>query len=383
MNKRSAWIEINLDNLRHNVRLVRKAVGPDVKIMGILKADAYGHGCSAVSEVLVQEGVDQFALATLPEALMLRKKFSNIPILVLGTSPILAAHEIIVNQIDQAVQDLDYAKKLNAYAKSIGKKARVHIKVDTGMSRYGFIADKKGIEDIAAVFELTNLEVAGIFSHFSSSSSDDEGPYLKQKRRFESLLGELKSRNISLPTVHMANSGAIFRHPDAHYDMVRMGIVMFGLSPSDHPDYKKIDLRPVMSLKASVVRLRKIKKGETVGYSERYTLSEDEKIATVPIGYADGLTANIAEDYRVLFKGGRYKLAGSVCMDAAMIALPKDVEVEEGDVITFFGEEDGTRLSMDELAKAMGIMSYELMCRFKLRLKKFYISGGLIHEDKE
>lgn len=383
MNKRSAWIEINLDNLRHNVRLVRKAVGQDVKIMGILKADAYGHGFSAVSEVLVQEGVDQFAVATLPEALTLRNKFSNIPILVLGTSPILAAHDIIVNKIDQAVQDLDYAKKLNAYAKSIGEKARIHIKVDTGMSRYGFIADKQGVEDIASIFELSNIEVVGMFSHFSSSSSEDNTPYLKQKRRFDNLLAELKSRNINLPTLHMANSGAIFRHKDAHYDMVRMGIVMFGLRPSDHPDYNQIDLKPVMSLKASVVRLRTIKKGETVGYSEVYTLQDEEKIATVPIGYADGLTARIDEDYRVLFKGSRYKLAGSVCMDAAMIAMPKDTDVKEGDVITFFGEEDGTRLSMDELANAMGIMTYELMCRFKLRLKKFYISGGLIHEEKE
>lgn len=383
MNKRSAWIEVNLDNLRHNVRLVRKTVGKDTKIMGILKADAYGHGCSSVSEVLVQEGVDQFAVATLPEALALRKKFSNIPILVLGISPILAAHDIITNQIDQAVQDIDYARALNSYAKSIGAKARVHIKVDSGMSRYGFIADDRGIEEIVEIFSLENLEIDGIFSHFSSSSSEDDTAYLKQKRRFDQVLEVLTSRGIKLPTVHMANSGAIFRHKDAHYDMVRMGIVMFGMRPSDNPDYDKIDLKPVMSLKASIVRLRTIKKGETVGYSEQYTLRDSRKIATLPIGYADGLTAHIDESYKILFKGERYRLAGSVCMDAAMVALPPDLDVEEGDVVTFFGEEDGIRLSMDELASAMGIMSYELMCRFKLRLKKFYISGGLVHEEKE
>lgn len=373
MNYRDAWIEIDLNKLRHNIKLIKNHVGDSVKTMAVIKADAYGHGFERISDVLVDEGIDNFAVATFAEAMQLRKRHTSPKILILGKAPEQAAADIINNDIDQIVQDLDQAKRLSILATELGRSAKVQINIDTGISRYGFVALDDCIGDIARVFSLDSLEVTGIFSHFTSSDEQDAEVSFKQATRFELVLDELKRSGVVLPDVHICNSGATLRFASKHLNMVRVGIAMYGVRPSGISDFKDFDLLPVMSLKAKIARLRTIRAGESVGYSCTYVLPKDEVIATLQLGYADGLSRIVDKDYSALYRGKGHELVGRVCMDAMMLRIEGVEDAKEGDVVTLIGDEGGKIVSLDEFASAMGLIPYELMCRLKLRLERVYL----------
>lgn len=372
MSDKIAWVEINLDNLSFNVRTIKKHIGEKVEIMAVVKADAYGHGVCKVSEVLYSEGIRNFAVATYREAIELREKFRDISILILGYSPIDIIDKIIENNLEQMVQSYDYAEQMDKTAKKLSKTALVHINFDTGMTRFGFTTEKNELESAKKVFSLENLEVKGIMTHFTSSDMPDEDVSLKQMFLFEKALDYLKESGIALPAIHVENSGATMRFFKYRFNMVRMGLVAYGLKPSNIKEFNDFKLKPVMSLKATAVRVKNFDKGTAVGYTGAYVLLKEETIVTLPIGYADGLTRLVDNKYGVLFKGERHPVAGNICMGAMMISLKEGFSAKIGDVFTFFGQDGEKFVPIEELSSAMGIIPYELICRMKMRLQRVY-----------
>ncbi len=381
---RDAWIEINLDNLRHNIDVVKSKVKENTNIMGVIKADAYGHGYEKVAQIFIEEGVNDFAFATLDEAINFKKLHSNQNAMILGICPINCEDKIIKYDIEQSIQSYEDAKKLDEQAQKHGKIAKIHINVDTGMSRFGFVAENKThLQDLIKVFELKNIEIKGIFTHFSSSADDNWREVCKvQLDSFEKVLDFIKAKGYTVPKVHVSNSGAILLNSNVNFDMVRMGIVTYGLKPSDNEELADLELKPIMSLKARVVSIKELKKGRKVGYSGTYELAKNEKIATLPLGYADGLRASCDNSYRVYSKGKRHHVAGRICMDAMMIRIDDDCDVQIGDEVTLFGYHENGLLPIEELANALGYINYELATGLKLRLKRYYVyNGKFIKED--
>ncbi len=381
---RDAWLEINLDNLRHNIKVVKSKIKEGTDIMGVIKADAYGHGYQKIAEIFIEEGIDNFAFATLDEAINLKKIYSDKNAMILGICPINCEDKIIEYGIEQSIQSYEDAKKLDSEAEKQGKIAKVHINVDTGMSRFGFVAENdRHIEDLIKVFELKNTEIKGIFTHFSSSADDNWRTVCQEQLDlFEKVLNYIKGKGYQLPKVHVSNSGAILLNANVNFDMVRMGIVTYGLKPSDNEELSDLDLKPIMSLKARIVSIKELEKGRKVGYSGTYELEKNERIATLPLGYADGLRANCDNSYKVYLNGQRHNLAGRICMDAMMIRINNKCQAKIGDEVTLFGYHKDGILPIEELSDALGYINYELATGLKLRLKRYYIyQGKFLKED--
>ncbi len=380
---RDAWIEINLDNLKHNINVVRSKISKDTDIMGVIKADAYGHGYQKIAQIFIEEGISNFAFATLDEAINFKKIYPDKNAMILGICPIDCENKVVEYGIEQSIQSYHVAKKLDEEAKRQGKLAKIHINIDTGMSRFGFVAEKQEhLEDLIKVFDLKNIEIKGIFTHFSSSADDNWREVCKlQLDLFEKVLDYIKDNGYQVPKVHVSNSGAILLNENVNFDMVRMGIVTYGLKPSDNEELSDLDLKPLMSLKARIVSIKELEKGRKVGYSGTYELSKTEKIATLPLGYADGLRAACDNSYRVYLNGARHNVAGRICMDAMMIRISDDCQAKIGDEVTLFGYHKDGLLPIEELSDALGYINYELVTGLKLRLKRHYIYNGKLFED--
>lgn len=380
MIKRSSWIEVNLDNIEHNFKVVKNTIDENVKVMAVVKADAYGHGDMVVTKTLISAGVDQLGVATLEEGIVIRNKFSNIPILILGYTSNAFAYDVIENNLMQMVSDYDTALSFDRIAGEMNKKALVHIKVDTGMSRMGFLDDEQSIQDMIKIFNFKNTKVVGIFTHFANAGEEDASLTREQGERFLALIDRLKKENIEIPLVHAANSAAVMRFKDYHFDMVRPGIMLYGSRPSKLDCFKKFDLKEAMSLKTVIARVKKITKGQGVGYGFAYKLPQDEYIATLPLGYADGLRRIINDDFRVLVGSEYYPIVGNVCMDQLMISLKNNETHKIGDVVTIFGKSKGEFQSIEEFADAMNELNYELLTKLGLRLSKVYYYKGTLFD---
>ncbi len=380
MIKRSSWIEVNLDNVEYNLNVVKEIIDENVKIMAVVKADAYGHGCIETTKALIGAGVDCLGVATLEEGLLIRKKFSHIPILILGYTSSLFAYDVIENNIMQTVSDFDTALAFDSMAREMNKKALVHIKIDTGMSRMGFLDDEEAIQNIIKIFNFKNTKVAGIFTHFANATEEDASLTEEQGERFIKILERLKAENIKLPIIHAANSAATMRFKKYHFDMVRPGIMLYGSKPSKIKDFDKFELKEAMSLKTVIARVKKISKGSGVGYGYAYKLENDEYIATLPLGYADGLRRIIGNDFKVIIDDNYYPIVGNVCMDQFMISLKKDTNHKVGDVVTIFGNGKNEYQSIEVLADAMNELNYELLTKLGLRLSKVYFQKGILFD---
>ncbi len=375
---RDAWVEINLDHLRHNINLVKSRIKRDSGIIGVIKADAYGHGYKEVAEVFIEEGVHHFAFACLDEAIDFKKVFPDKHAMILGMCPLDCEDKVVAYGIEQSIQSYKSAKRFDDEAKKQGATAKVHLNIDTGMSRFGFLPkNEEDLAELLKIFELENVQVMGIYTHFSSSADEDREEVGEgQMALFHHVLNYIKENGYDLPKVHVSNSGAILLNDELNYDMVRMGIITYGLKPSDIKELDEVDLKPLMSLRAKVVRVREFEKDRTVGYSRTYKLTEKERIATLPLGYADGLRARCDNSYQVYMNGFRHYLAGRVCMDAMMIRVHPDAEVKIGDEVTLFGYHQDGLLPIEELSDALEYINYELACGLKLRLKRYYIKNG-------
>ena len=376
---RRTWAEIDLDALAHNYQQARRKIGPNVKYLGVVKADAYGHGAIQVSRKLEQLGADYLAVSSLDEAKELRRAGIQAPILILGHTPPAMVPQLIEYGITQAVSALAKAEAYSAAAVESGGTLKVHIKVDTGMSRLGFLVREghfdTGVESIAAACALPGLEAEGIFTHFAVSDEDDRDSEAYTRAQFDvftRVLDALAAGGRTFAIRHCANSGALARYPEMYLDMVRPGIALYGVGA----DAQRLDLRPVMSLKSSVSTIKTFDPGTDVSYGRTFRTQGRTRIGVLPIGYADGFFRGLSNRMSVVTAQGPAPQRGRICMDMSMIDLTDLPDVKVGDEVEIFGR----RQRVDDLAAILNTIPYELTCAVSKRVPRVYIEGGKIVE---
>lgn len=364
------WAEVHLERLAHNYRTIRAALPQGCRFMGLIKANAYGHGMTEVASKLESLGANYLAVACLDEALELRQNGIALPILILGYTPAAYADELLQHNITQTIYEPEQARDFAAAARRAGTQLKVHLKADTGMSRLGFLCDEAhmeaGVEAMAEAAALPGLSVEGLFTHFSDADSCEEYS-LMQLRRFEAVRTGLAERGVRPALCHCTASAATLNYPQGHLDMVRPGILLYG--HHSHPSTAPLmELQPVMELKSRVASVRALPKGSCISYGRTYALERDSLVAVVPIGYADGLFRALSSRTDMLVRGRRAPQIGRVCMDLCMLDVTDIPGVEAGDVVTVFGGD----LPLEEKAEAAGTISYELLCAVSPRVPRVY-----------
>lgn len=365
---RGAWAEINLDAVAHNVQIAKSNLDSHTKLCAVVKADAYGHGAVAVAREAEKNGADFLAVALLQEGLELREAGIRLPILVLGSLQPGAANVVVQFDISHAVFDEERLYALNEAAVKLNKKARIHIAIDTGMHRIGVHVRDAG-EFAAKAAALPGIEIEGVFSHFATADADDKAYAAHQFERFQEALKLIREKGIRVPLAHIANSAALTELREYQMDMVRQGITLYGLHPAHMSDCYK-DFEPVMTVKSTVSFVKSLPAGATIGYGRTYTLSRPSVIATVPVGYADGVNRRLSNVGYMLVGGGRAPIVGRVCMDQVMLDVTDLPPVKVGDEVTVFGGKD---LPMELVAQWAGTICYELVCSVSPRMPRRYV----------
>ena len=367
MPNRAVWAEIDLGALRNNYREIKRHLQPGARLCAVVKADAYGHGAVQVARIAVEEGASYLAVATVDEGIELRRAGFTTPIIMLGLTLPESAVDIVAYDITQTVCELPLAEAISREAVRQGKLARVHLKVETGMGRIGIRPEEVG-ELAAAVAALPNIEIEGMFSHFAAADTADKTFAHEQLALFEQAISSVTERAGRPRICHSAESAAALEIPESHLDMVRAGIIQYGLWPSaevTHP----IALRPVMSLRARVVFLKTMPAGATIGYGRTWRAERESRIATLTLGYADGFIRAYGRDGYVTIKGHRCPIAGRICMDQTMVDVTDYPDIEEGDVATLFGAGGP---SADEVAERADTINYEVTSLLK-RVERRYV----------
>ena len=383
MNKliKRTWAEINLDNIEHNYRVIRQQTNPEAKLCCVIKADGYGHGALPIAHLYEKLGADWFCVSNIEEALELRNDGISLPILILGYTPAECAEILAQNNIAQSCYNMEYAEKLSQYAVQKNVQVNIHLKLDTGMSRIGiFCQDKErdcqNIDIAEKICRLPNLTPQGVFTHFAVSDETENGKAftLRQFDNFMFAVNELEKRGIHFAIRHCANSGAIIDYPQTHLDMVRAGIILYGLAPSGKL-YGRLDLRPAMELKSVVSMVKEIFDGCTVSYGRTYTASKTQKVITVPVGYADGFIRKIAKDGYISVNGRKAKILGRICMDQLIADADGLENVRIGDTVTLFGNGDNVPTA-DDIACWTDSINYEIVCLISKRVARVYLQNG-------
>ena len=368
------WAEVDLKAIKHNFEEVQRLVKDNSKIMAVVKADAYGHGLCKVASVLDAAGVDFFGVARLDEAISIREQGIEKPILILGYTPPEAAPELYSHNITQTVFSTDYALRLNEHSRGYGK-IKVHIKVDTGMGRLGLVHETmNGMlpENVAVIHQLPHLETEGIFTHFAASDDADKTSALNQLRKFKNILADLEQRGIRIPIKHAANSAAIIDLPESYLDMVRPGIMLYGLYPSNGVHQQNANLKPAMQIKARIAQVKKVPAGFRVSYGHTYATPVATKLATIPLGYADGYRRQLSSAGKVLVHGQQAQIVGRVCMDQSMLDVGKINDVAAGDEVVIIGQQGKAELSAERLACELGTINYEIISTLMARVTRVY-----------
>lgn len=374
------YAEINLDAICNNVKETKKLVGKNVDVLAIIKADAYGHGALRTAKALSEMGINHFGVATAEEAMQLRKNGIDGNILILDYTFEECYSELIENNITSTVFEYSHAKKLNDIAGILGKKADIHIKLDTGMGRIGFIPSDESFQIIKKISELENITVSGIYTHFACADITDKTMTYRQIELFDSFCKKLEDGGISIPVKHLCNSAGIMEFSSAYANMVRNGIITYGLYPSEEVDKTKINLTPAMSIKSHVVYVKEVDENFTVSYGATYVTGGKTKIATIPIGYADGYPRSLSNKGRVLIKGKSAPIIGRVCMDQMMVDVTEIDDVKQGDVVTIVGTDGKEKITVEELSNMSGSFNYEFVCNVNKRVPRVYIKNGKVSE---
>ncbi len=365
-----SFVRINLDAIKTNFDALKKLLSPETKTMAIVKANAYGHGSMRVAKEL--EGrADYFAVAAMEEAMELRDSGIKTPILILAYTSPSQYETLINNNIAATIYSYEDAKMLSETALKLGKKAVVHIGVDTGMSRIGFSDSEESAEIIENISKLPYIEIEGIFTHFACADSKDKASALGQKKRFDDFISLLESKNINIPIKHASNSAAII-DLDCHYDMVRMGIALYGLYPSDEVMTERVSLTPAMEVISHVIHIKEVEAGIGISYGHTYVTAEKRRIATVCIGYADGFDRAFSNIGYVLINGKKAPITGRVCMDQIMVDVTDIDGVSVGDDAVIMGKSGGEEITAEELAAMCGTINYEVICTFMPRVTRIY-----------
>lgn len=381
------WAEVNLDNLAFNITKTRKVTSKNARIMAAVKADAYGHGVAGTVKTLLENGVDCLAVSMLDEAIQLRKNGINVPILVLNHTHPARAGEIIEYDITQTVFETSFARSLSEAAQASGTKVRIHVKIDTGMSRVGFAPGYNAVKCVVEMEKMKGLAVEGIFTHFATADDVDCSFTYIQFERFMSIITELGRIGIHIPIKHCANSAALLKFPEMHLDMVRPGIILYGLYPSDDPLLRNSAIigkdlfRPVMEMKSSIIQIKEVEAGTSVSYGCTYKANRKTRLATIPAGYADGYSRLLSNKAKVLVNGQCAPVAGRICMDQCLIDITDiDGKVDTGDEVVLFGRQNNGFISVDELARMMSTINYELVCIIGKRVPRVYFKDGKVEE---
>lgn len=369
------YVRVDLEAIRHNIKEAKRKIKPGTKIMAIVKADAYGHGAVPVADAL-RDLVDAYGVAVIEEALELRKHGFGQMILILGYTPKSRYEELVLHDISQTVYTLSMAEELNETAKRLDKKAGVHIKLDTGMGRLGFLPTEDSAEKVARISSLSHIAIEGMFSHFARADETSLEPAKEQLERYRYFLQLLEQRGITIPVKHIANSASIMRFPEAHLDMVRSGITTYGLYPSEEVEKEAMDLRPAMEWKSVISYLKEVEGGTPISYGGTYVAPDKRMIATVPIGYADGLKRDLSNKGRVLIRGKCAPIVGRICMDQFMVDVTEIKEAREGDTVTIFGRDGKNSISVEEISGLSHSFNYEYVCGITKRVPRQYVFGG-------
>lgn len=366
-------VEIDLDALKHNFEEIKKATTPGTGILAVVKADAYGHGALETAKTLIDAGAAGLCLATIDEAVELRKHGIDVPMLTLGFTDPSRFKDAVRFEVEQAVYSYEIAEKLSEEAVKAGKTCKIHIKLDTGMGRIGFKTDGTETDEIVKACKLPGLEPYGVFSHFAVADTDDDEYTNRQYELFMKQIGELESKGIHFAKKHICNSAGILRFPNMHLDLVRAGIILYGLMPPGCPEPAvKIDLKPVMNWYAKVIHVKTVPAGTSVSYGRHFKAEKQTEVTTVGIGYADGLSRRLSNGFELIIGGKKCPIIGNICMDMCMVDTT-DLEVRPkiGDKVIVFG----SQRSADELAEALGTINYEITCDVGKRVRRLYIGG--------
>lgn len=377
MIKRPTWMEINLDYLVHNCKEVQKIVKPNTEVCAVLKADAYQHGSVEVARELIKCGVNRFAVACLTEALQLRNSFPDISIIIFGYTPDYLVEDVIVNDIIQTIYDVDQAKHFSEVAVMKDKTLKIHIKVDTGLNRLGIKPKDDIIEKIDEIYHCPNLLVEGIFTHFVYSDPTMREVSTKQASDFNKIVEKLEERGIYIQMKHVSAAPSVIEMPEMDMDMVRVGVLLYGIYSHPLNNNGRVDIKKIMSLKTRVAQVKYIDEGEGVSYGMLWKATRKSKIATLPIGYADGFNRLLSNSANVLINGKKLPIVGAICMDQCMVDVT-GVDVKMGDEAVLIGSDKEYEITLEEVAAEMDTNHCGLLCNFTKRVPRVYTKGGHI-----
>jgi alanine racemase len=368
---RPAWVEINQAAIRHNLQEIRRLVGPSIDIMAVVKAEAYGHGAIPVAKTAIAAGASWLGVAMPEEGIGLRKAGLQTPILIFGPVQPDQVEPVVQYDLSAALCNWEAAVALSAAAIRNGKKAAAHIKVDTGMGRVG-IDPGASVEFIRKLHDLPGLQITGIFSHMATADEKDKSYAKRQIQIFSRVITDLKTAGLLPQKIHLANSAGIMELPDSHFNMVRAGIMLYGLYPSPEVDRQKALLEPALSLKTKVTFVKRVPGGCGISYGQRYHTGREGNIATIPIGYADGWSRMLTNKAEAIIHGRKFPVVGSICMDQCMIDLG-DERVDIGEEVILIGKSGTQSISADEIAAALGTINYEVTCMLSNRLPRVWV----------
>jgi alanine racemase len=366
--ERPTWLEVDLGAIAGNLHRIRQIVGPQVDVMAVLKADGYGHGAIRIARTAVNNGAHMLGVACLSEGVLLRQADIGAPILVLGYTPAWQARDAVLHHVTATVFDLDTARAFSRAAGEVGQIARVHVKVDTGMGRLGLLPDQV-LPFLLEAIRLPSLQVEGIFTHFSVADDADKSYTRWQLRRFSSLLDQVREAGISIPLIHAANSAALLTLPEARFDMVRLGIAIYGLAPSEETPLPP-GFRPAFQFKTRVAQVKDLPPGSAVSYGNTYRTRGEETIAVIPVGYADGFRRAPARWQYVLVHGQRAPIVGRVCMDQTMINVTHIPGVRQGDEVVLIGRQGDRAITVEQVAEWLGTINYEVISEILARVPR-------------
>ena len=365
--------DIDLDAVLYNMESMHKKLKPGTKIAAVVKADAYGHGAVEISRVL--ENLPYlwgYAVATSNEAMQLVEAGRKKPIIILGLSFPEQFEEIVENDLRPAVCTYETAQALSDIAAEKNKVCRIHIKVDTGMSRIGFQVTPESADTVARISKLPNIMIEGIFTHFARADESSKAPAYEQFKQFEKMIAMVEEKGVQIPLKHCSNSAGIVEIPECNMDMVRAGITLYGLWPSEEVDKTKISLKPVMSLRSRVAYVKELLPGRQISYGGTFTVKKKMSVATVPVGYGDGYARGLSNKGWVLIKGQKAPICGRVCMDQCMVDVTDIPGVKIGDTVTLLGKDADEEITMEQLGELSGRFNYEFACLITPRVPRIY-----------
>lgn len=379
------WAEVDLDAIWENMVHMKENIAENTKILAVIKTDGYGHGGVPIAKMLEQlDFMFGYAAATYEEAHVLREEGVKKPILILGYTFPYCYEELIREEIRPAVYRRDTVEELATAAAKVGKKAKVHIKVDTGMGRIGITPDEEGLEFVRFLMEHPELEVEGIFTHFAKSDEEDKTSANHQLELFQNFIDRIQTElGLTIPVKHCSNSAAILEMPQANMDMVRAGITTYGLYPSEEVSKDIVPLRAAMSLYSHIVYCKTIHAGQSVSYGGLFTAQKDTRVATIPVGYGDGYPRSLSGKGYVLIRGKKAPILGRVCMDQFMVDISEIPGVMEGDKVTLLGGDGTERITAEELGELSGRFNYEFVCDLGKRIPRVYRQHGEITEVRD